>query len=200
MTGIPLLATEGDAHACGLAHGRRFAREIADNVETYLRRFAASGLDRDGAFAEGERWLDAMAGQNAAYAEEMQGIARGSEQSDASIALLNARYELAFTLFGNEAKRQELLAVGPDGCTTFGLVWSKNRNCRKGWGFIHSQRSSDQSHPLRLLARSDSMGERLERIACTFRDQLSLRPGKLQKPSRPWSLIPLATHARAPFA
>ena len=37
MTQIPLLTTEGDAYACGLAHGRRFAREIADNLATLLQ-------------------------------------------------------------------------------------------------------------------------------------------------------------------
>src|SRR6266478_4267464 len=109
MTAIAHLTTEGDAHACGLAHGRRFAREIADNVATYLRRFAASGLDRD-----------------EAYAEEMRGIADGAGQSEDTIALLNARYELAFTLFGQEAKqgqtKKELLELGLDGCTTFGLL------------------------------------------------------------------------------
>jgi isopenicillin-N N-acyltransferase like protein len=136
MSGIAVLTTEGDAHACGLAHGRRFAREIADNVGTYLRRFAASGLDREQAFAEAETWCRAIAAQNPAYAEEMRGIAEGSGQSEATIALLNARYELAFTLFGQEAKRAAapgataaqgaiegaLLEAGPDGCTTFGLL------------------------------------------------------------------------------
>src|SRR5262245_28210660 len=126
MTAIALLTTEGDAHACGLAHGRRFAREIADNVATYLRRFAASGLDRDAAFAEAKRWRAAIAAHNPAYAEEMQGIAEGSGQSEDTIALLNARYELAFTLFGKEAKqgqtKKELLELGLDGWTTFGLL------------------------------------------------------------------------------
>ena len=126
MASIPLLTTQGDAYACGHAHGRRFAREISDNMETYLRRFAASGLGRDAAFAEAERWLAAIAGQNAAYAEEMRGIADGAGQSEEVVALLNARYELAFTLFGQEANKQatkaELLEVGPDGCTTFGLL------------------------------------------------------------------------------
>ena len=127
MTSIPLLTAEGDAHACGLAHGRRFAQEIADNVATYLRRFAASGLGRDAAFAEAATWLTAIAAQNPTYAEEMRGIADGSGQSEATIALLNARYELAFTLFGQEATKpsaakEELLEVGPDGCTTFGLL------------------------------------------------------------------------------
>src|SRR5262247_3594201 len=134
MTGIAVLTTEGDAHACGLAHGRRFAREIADNVATYLRRFAASGLGRDEAFVEAERWRNAIAAQNPSYDEEMRGIADGSGQSEATIALLNARYELAFTLFGQEAKQAArqaapqgaiegaLTDIGPDGCTTFGLL------------------------------------------------------------------------------
>ncbi len=130
MTGIPLLTTDGDPHACGLAHGRRFAREIADNVATYLRRFAAAGLGRDAAFAEAETWRDAIDRHNPSYAEEMRGISDGCGQSEATIALLNARYELAFTLFGREATEQaatkpakaELLDAGPDGCTTFGLL------------------------------------------------------------------------------
>jgi isopenicillin-N N-acyltransferase-like protein len=132
MTSIPLLITEGDAHARGLAHGRRFAGEIADNVGTYLRRFAASGLDRDAAFAEAERWLAAIEAESPCYGEEMRGIAKGCGQNNATIALLNARYELAFTLFGQEATNQagatpaamrnDLLEVGPDGCTTFGLL------------------------------------------------------------------------------
>src|SRR6516164_6635185 len=90
MTAIAHLTTEGDAHACGLAHGQRFAQEIADNVATYLRRFAASGLDRDAAFAEAKRWRTAIAGHNGAYAEEMRGIAEGSGASEDAVALLNS--------------------------------------------------------------------------------------------------------------
>src|SRR5215813_13313101 len=71
MTGIAHLTTEGGAHACGLAHGRRFAHEIADNVATYLRRFAASGLERDEAFAEAARRRTAIAAHSPAYAEEL---------------------------------------------------------------------------------------------------------------------------------
>jgi isopenicillin-N N-acyltransferase like protein len=122
MTPLPLLTTDGDSYTRGLAHGRRFAREVADNVGTYLRRFAASGLDRDAAYVEAERWLKAITAQNATYAEEMRGIAEGSGQSDETIALLNARYELAFTLFGKDAVQGTLAEVGADGCTTFGLL------------------------------------------------------------------------------
>jgi isopenicillin-N N-acyltransferase like protein len=122
MSAIPLLVTQGDAHARGLAHGRRFAREIAENVETYLRRFAASGLGRANAFVEAERWLDAIEAQAPSYADEMRGIAEGADQSLETVALLNARYELAFTLFGQDSSKGALAEVGPDGCTTFGLL------------------------------------------------------------------------------
>src|SRR4029077_13323579 len=134
MTGIAVLTTEGDAHACGLAHGRRFAPAIADQVATYLRRFARPGLGREATVVEAERWRSAIATQSPSYGEEMRGIAEGSGQSEATIALLNARYELAFTLFGQEAKQAAKQAapkgaiegalpeVGPDGCTTFGLL------------------------------------------------------------------------------
>ena len=63
MPEIPLLTVEGDAYTCGLAHGRRFAREIAENIETYLSRFAAAGLAHDQAFAQAERWHKAIAAE-----------------------------------------------------------------------------------------------------------------------------------------
>jgi len=120
MPAIPVLTTAGGAHARGLAHGRRFTEQIAQNIETYIGRFAASGLDRDESFTEAEQWLKAITALAPAYAEEMRGIAEGADQTEAAIALLNARYELAFSLFGKEAMRQEVLEV--DGCTTFGLL------------------------------------------------------------------------------
>ncbi len=120
MAPIPHLTTTGDGHARGFAHGRRFRREIAENVETYVGRFAASGLDRNQAFSEAEQWLKAITALAPAYADEMRGIAEGSGESEAAVALLNARYELAFSLFGREAMRGALLEI--DGCTTFGLT------------------------------------------------------------------------------
>jgi isopenicillin-N N-acyltransferase like protein len=126
MSPIPFLTVAGSAHDRGFAHGRRFAREIADNIETYLRCFAASGLDRAEARAEAGHWRAAIASANPAYAEEMRGIAHGAAQSEENIALLNARYELAFSLLGKEAMQQgrvqERIKAPADGCTTFGLL------------------------------------------------------------------------------
>jgi isopenicillin-N N-acyltransferase-like protein len=124
---IASLTVGDDPRERGRLHGARFADDIAANLRTYLRRFEASGLNEDAALAEGVQWLAAISAQNEDYAAEMRGIAEGSGHGEAAVALLNARYELAFTLFGRDAARaegmrRELLATGPDGCTTFGLL------------------------------------------------------------------------------
>ncbi|MGE3149647.1 MAG: C45 family autoproteolytic acyltransferase/hydrolase, partial [Pseudorhodoplanes sp.] len=99
------------------------SREIQYNIETYFTRFEASGQTREDARAEGRKWEAAISRQNANYQAEMAGIAKGAGVDGADIAILNARYEIAFTLFGRDAKKQEeLLSVGPDGCSTFGLL------------------------------------------------------------------------------
>ena len=134
MNAIPSLTVGEDPVERGRLHGARFAEQIADNLETYLRRFEASGLSPDDALSEGEEWFRAMQNQNEVYAEEMRGIAEASGLERAAIAVLNARYEIAFTLFGKDAIRKELaraelLSVGPDGCTTFGA--DARDNCRR---------------------------------------------------------------------
>jgi len=119
---IPSLTVGEDPFARGKAHGAAFAAEVAGNLETYLRRFEASGLDRPGAMEEAERWGAAMQRQNSEYAEEMRGLAEGSGQALAAIWLLNARYEVAFTLFGKDAQAKEKAAAETDGCTTFAVL------------------------------------------------------------------------------
>jgi isopenicillin-N N-acyltransferase-like protein len=123
---MPCLTVGENAYERGLAHGKAFSSDVAANLETYLRRFEASGLPRTEALEEALRWQTAMESQNAEYAEEMSGLAKGAEQSVAAIALLNARYEIAFMIFGKDARKQEnslAHATGEtDGCTTFGLL------------------------------------------------------------------------------
>jgi isopenicillin-N N-acyltransferase-like protein len=119
---IASLTVGDDPFERGKAHGSAFAAEVAANLKTYLRRFEASGLARAEAFTEAARWREAMARQNADYSDEMHGIAVGAAQSDDAIALLNARYELAFTLFGREAQRKDHAAAEADGCSTFGVL------------------------------------------------------------------------------
>jgi isopenicillin-N N-acyltransferase-like protein len=119
---MPSLTVGEDPFERGRTHGRAFAADVAANLETYLRRFEASGLDRTGAFTEARRWHKAMRDQNGDYAEEMRGIAEGAGLEEQHVALLNARYEVAFTLFGKDAQQREKAAAETDGCTTFGVL------------------------------------------------------------------------------
>ena len=125
---IPALTVGDDPFERGRAHGSAFAADVAANLETYLRRFEASGLSRAEAFDEAGRWRAAMENQNSDYADEMRGIAAGAGQSEDSIALLNARYELAFTLFGKDARQKGRAVAETDGCTTFGILPEASAN------------------------------------------------------------------------
>jgi isopenicillin-N N-acyltransferase-like protein len=123
-TDLPILDLGGDPFERGLVHGRELATEIADNVDTYLARFAVSGLDAATARREGETWIDIMARQNPDYSEEMRGIADGSGVPLGDIVMLNVRYEITFGLFLKESREADNIAVadGTDGCSTFGIM------------------------------------------------------------------------------
>ena len=124
MTALPVLDLGDDPRERGRIHGRELAPMIADNIATYLARFEAGGLDKEAARREGETWVDVIAGQNGEYSEEMRGIAEGAELPLGDVAMLNARYEITFGLFGKEAKAYDgaELADEADGCTTFGAL------------------------------------------------------------------------------
>ncbi len=127
-TRIPALTVGDDAFERGLAHGKAFAQDVQANLETYLDRFQASGLARADALDEAGNWLRAMERQNAEYVEEMRGIAAGAAQSHEAIALLNARYEIAFLMYGKDARQKDNPAVEADGCTTFGILPERSAN------------------------------------------------------------------------
>ena len=124
MADLHVLELGSDPYERGLTHGRSMRKEIAENIDTYLARFAAGGLDAQTAREEGETWVGVMRDQNADYAEEMRGIADGAELPLGDIAMLNARYEITFGLFGDEAKANDnpALADDADGCSTFGAL------------------------------------------------------------------------------
>ncbi len=111
-----------DPVARGRVHGETFARSIAHNLEAYLARFEASGLSRADALVEGELWDRTIAEAAPEYAAEMRAIADAAGRSRAEIAVLNARYEIAFTLFGKEARKPDGPAAEAEGCTVAGLL------------------------------------------------------------------------------
>jgi isopenicillin-N N-acyltransferase-like protein len=119
---VPVLDLGDDPEQRGREHGRRFAASVHHNLKVYLDRFAASGLAREDALKEGVNWDAAVARYAPDYAAEMRGIARGAGLLPEELALLNARYEIAFTLFGRDARKADGPATEPDGCTTGGLL------------------------------------------------------------------------------
>ncbi len=129
-TDLPVLDLGDDPYERGLVHGRELAAAIADNVRTYLARFAASGLDSETARREGHNWIDVTRRQNPEYAEEMRGIADGSDLPLADIVMLNVRYEITFGLILKDSREADIATVadGADGCSTFGIMPEASAN------------------------------------------------------------------------
>ena len=111
-----------DPEARGRKHGEHFGSSIAHNIEVYLARFETSGLAPEAALAEGEQWDTAIAQAAPEYGAEMRAIANAAGRSRAELAVLNARYEIAFTLFGKEARQPDGPASEAEGCTVAGLL------------------------------------------------------------------------------
>ena len=103
----------GDAPGRGRVHGAALAGAIRDNVETYLARFETGGIAREAALAEGARWAERIAAANPDYAAEMAGIADGAGLDLAPVGMLNARWELSYSLFAEEVSF---------GCTAFAAL------------------------------------------------------------------------------
>ena len=81
--------------------------EIRDNYTTYVERFEAGGAKLPVVLEQSDAWAEFIARDNPEYAEEMAGVAAGANLSLTEIALLNARYELAYCVFGAEAQTAE---------------------------------------------------------------------------------------------
>ena len=121
MSKLTVLDLGADPRERGKIHGRTMRPEISANYATYMERFQAGGAAPATVLEQSDAWAAFIARDNAEYAEEMAGIAAGADLSLTEIAMLNARYELAYCLFGSEAQsinRQ----TEPDGCTAFGLL------------------------------------------------------------------------------
>jgi isopenicillin-N N-acyltransferase like protein len=123
MPELTILDLGLDPRERGRVHGRRMRSEIRDNFATYVERFEAGGAKLPFVLEQSDAWGAFMARDNPEYAEEMAGIAAGAELSLTQVALLNARYELTYCVFGAEAQSVNTAAViEQEGCTAFGLL------------------------------------------------------------------------------
>ncbi|MCG8492162.1 MAG: C45 family peptidase [Sneathiellales bacterium] len=120
---IPLLDLSGTPLKRGEIHGETMSSSIQANIQTYMDRFMMDGTSEEIIWQEAEKWGARFKEHDEGYYEEMSGIARGADVPLRAIALLNARYELAYTLYTNEAAAANDMphSQQPEGCTSFGI-------------------------------------------------------------------------------
>lgn len=120
---IPLLDLSGTPAERGEIHGKAMSASIRANVQTYLERFMMGGTPEEVIWQEAEKWGARFQEHDSGYFEEMNGIANGADIPLRAIALLNARYELAYTLYTTEAAAANDMphSQRPEGCTAFGI-------------------------------------------------------------------------------
>src|ERR1700728_3611411 len=123
MPELTILDLGLDPRERGRMHGRHMRSEISDNYTTYVERFGAGGANLPYVLEQSDAWAEFIARDNPEYAEEMAGVAAGAELSLTEIAMLNARYELAYCVFGAEAQSVNgAVLTEQEGCTAFGLL------------------------------------------------------------------------------
>jgi isopenicillin-N N-acyltransferase-like protein len=123
MADLTVLDLGSDPRERGRIHGRAMRQQIRDNYQTYVDRFQAGGAKLPVVLEQSDAWAEFIARDNREYSEEMAGVAEGSGLSLTEIAMLNARYELTYCVFGAEAQSANTPAVvEQEGCTSFGLL------------------------------------------------------------------------------
>lgn len=120
---MKLLELSGSPFERGQQHGQEMANSVKANIQTYKKRFLMGGASEETIFNEAAGWANRFRDHDGEYYEEMQGIAKGADVSIAEIGLLNARYELSYTLYTNEAAEANKAPPShePEGCTSFGV-------------------------------------------------------------------------------
>src|ERR1700677_418567 len=123
MADLTIVELNSDPRERGIIHGRAMRSEIRDNYATYVERFQIGGATLPVVLEHSDAWAAFIARDNPEYAEEMAGVAAGAELSLTEIAMLNARYELTYCVFGAEAQSVNSAAITEqEGCTAFGLL------------------------------------------------------------------------------
>ncbi|HTR37647.1 MAG TPA: C45 family peptidase [Bryobacteraceae bacterium] len=123
MAELTVLELASDPRERGKVHGRTMRAEIRQNFATYIERFEAGGARKPVVLEQSDAWAAFIARDNPEYSEEMAGVAAGAELSLTEVAMLNARYELAYCVFGSEAQSLNSASITEqEGCTAFGLL------------------------------------------------------------------------------
>ncbi|MDX1689318.1 MAG: hypothetical protein R3248_15150, partial [Candidatus Promineifilaceae bacterium] len=106
---LPVLHLSGTPYEQGLQHGRQLQNRIAHNLDVYFDRFLREGgVSREEVLARARRYATAIAVQNGAYHEGMQGIAAGSGAAFEEIVALNVRYEILYYQYAVNALQNQI--------------------------------------------------------------------------------------------
>jgi len=129
---FPLIDVSGPPHARGLQYGQQSAERIRRGIAHYSGQLARLHLDHDGIAALVRAYLPVIERFDAAYVEEMRGIAAGAEVAFEGVVLLNARTEIL-----KLAERPDVRArlMESEGCT--GVVVLPEATADRG--VIHAQ-------------------------------------------------------------
>jgi isopenicillin-N N-acyltransferase-like protein len=117
---IPVIDLGNDPRERGRLHGDGLRFDIAQNLDTYFRRFANLGYSRDTMLSESEKWVPELERLDPEFSAELKGIAEGSGFSIPEITMLNIRYELIVGLMKQAATAGT--RAGIDGCTSFAIM------------------------------------------------------------------------------
>jgi isopenicillin-N N-acyltransferase-like protein len=113
---FPLIDLSGSPRERGRIHGKAAADRLRRGAKMYAELLLKSGVD----WPELERRAEAMVPSiekfDAAYVEEMRGIAEGANQPFAAVVLMNARTEMVAAARQQQAAQKAVDQV-PDGCT-----------------------------------------------------------------------------------
>ena len=106
---FPLIDVSGPPHTRGLQYGQQSAERIRRGIAHYSCQLARLHLDHDGIAALVRAYLPVIERFDAAYVEEMRGIAEGAGEPFAAVVLMNARTELVAMARRQQVEKQ---AVG----------------------------------------------------------------------------------------
>jgi isopenicillin-N N-acyltransferase-like protein len=110
----------------GVEHGERMRTEINHNLTVYFKRFRnETKLSREQVLQRAAKYLPVIERTAPAYAEEMKGVARGSNSDLLDIVALNVRYELMYSQY---SKLGIPAVQSTDGCTSFAIAPEMSEN------------------------------------------------------------------------
>ena len=94
---FPVFEIEGDAHECGIGHGRHAADRVAKTIEIYLAAFGKQrGLSLAEVRARAAEYSGAIEALDADIMAELRGIAAGAKQRVEDIVAVNCRTEILY--------------------------------------------------------------------------------------------------------